>query len=72
MFFNYLDMVTTAAAGNDELTAMNIFDYYPESNRDGLNIKFYHAANSQEDLDLALQGKKLRSMSLYGRRQRRA
>ena len=58
-------MTTTSPVGSDEPTAKDIFSYYPEANRDGLKIKFYHGANSQEDLAIALAGE----ISEVGRQQ---
>ena len=53
-------MPSMTTDSNDEpITAMDIYNYFPESNRDGMKIRFFHAANSKEDLALALEGKKL-------------
>ena len=43
--------------GNEIITSMDIYEYIPEANRDGYNIRFAHAANEEETLSLALQGK---------------
>ena len=47
------------APGEGDITGMNIYEYYREANNDGFQIRFYHAANSEERLGLALQGKLL-------------
>jgi len=38
------------------ITQSNLLDYFPDSNNDGINIKFFHRANSKEEMNEALNG----------------
>ena len=49
-------MTTTTLSDIDVITSMSIFNYFPEANNDGLNIRFYHSVNTEEELNLALKG----------------